>query len=273
MSSQRTKLTSNVNDSKNTRMDIEGLAAGDARTDILAHMSRYNKVAELMLDLSKKLKRPIRVLDIGCGELYPLRVLYKAHVCKKSEVVASYIGVDIDGPMLERQKKYSASMLQIFNAKLVTQDLTTHPVLDIEPGSIDLFFSCEVIEHMKPEFIPVWLDEVDRLLAPDGVVYVSTPNHDGSNDKLPIDHVYEWGFEELKTELEKRWYLVSATGTFIQMPEFNRVNAKCQFIPAELVDAFKLRFDRFWLRNVLAAPYPQFSNNVAWTLLKRKPSA
>ena len=50
------------------------------------------------------------------------------------------------------------------------------------------------------EFIQAWLDDANRVLRPGGLIYVSTPNHDGSNDKLPEDHVYEWGFDELKKE-------------------------------------------------------------------------
>ena len=58
-----------------------------------------------------------------------------------------------------------------------------------EDESIDVFWSTEVIEHMKPDFVPRWLNEADRVLRPGGLVYISTPNHDGSNDKLPEDHV------------------------------------------------------------------------------------
>ena len=54
------------------------------------------------------------------------------------------------------------------------------------------------------------------------VIVVSTPNHEGSNDKLPEDHVYEWGFDELKDELEKHFTIESVVGTFIQMPNFHK---------------------------------------------------
>lgn len=269
MSSQRTKISNNPNDCKNTRMSIEDLAIGDARTDILAHMSRFSKIADMFIKEANFQGRPISVLDIGCGELYPLRVFYKAHVCKKADIIKSYYGIDIDLPMLQKQQERYASMLELINGKLICQDVTTNPLLEFDSKSIDFFFSTEVIEHMKPEFVPAWLDEADRVLKPGGLIYISTPNHDGSNEKLPIDHVYEWGFEELKTELTKRWKLQVVTGTFIQLPAFKRANKIHKYFTEEQVEMFMNRFDSFWARNVLAGPYPEVSNNCAWILRKR----
>ena len=268
MSSQRTKIDNNPNDCKNTRMSIEDLAIGDARTDILAHMSRFSKIAGMFIKEASFQGRPINVLDVGCGELYPLRVFYKAHVCKKTEVIGSYTGIDIDMPMLQKQKDKHNSLLNLINGSLFCQDVTTDPVFKLPDNSIDFFFSTEVIEHMAPEFVPAWLDDANRVLKKGGLIFISTPNHDGSNDALPLDHKYEWGFEELKAELTKRWKLESATGTFIQLPQFKRINKEKKFFSDEQVKIFEARFDQFWLRNVLAAPYPEVSNNVSWILRK-----
>ena len=86
-------------------------------------------------------------------------------------------------------------------------------MFDLPDESIDFFWSTEVIEHMGREFVPAWLDDVARVMRPDRHwAYVSTPNHDGSNDKLPEDHVYEWGFEELKEELERNFNIEGGYG-------------------------------------------------------------
>ena len=268
MSSQRQKIDENVNDSKNTRLTIADVAIGDLRTDIIAHMSRFSKIAKMFLDESKELGRPIDVLDVGCGELYPPKIFYKAHVCKKSEIIGSYLGIDIDDKMLAKQLQQCKSLLSLINGRLIVQDVTANPRFPLQDNSIDFAVSTEVIEHMKPEFVPAWLDDIDRCLRPGGLVYLSTPNHDGSNEKLPEDHVYEWGYQELKTELGKRWKLVAHTGTFIQLNNFKRANREHKKIPEELVALYHARFDGFWLRNVLAAPYPEVSNNVAWILRK-----
>jgi len=268
--SERRKLEVNANDSKNTRMPVAvDIGAGGTKTDHLAHLSRFGKIADLMIKESRALGHPLNLLDIGCGDVFPLQILNKAHVIRKTDVVASYRGVDID-PVVERIFDKAPSMCENMNVTIEIQDLTVNPVLNLEDASIDFAWTCEVIEHMKPEFIAAWLDEVYRVMKPGALLYVSTPNHEGSNAKLPKDHVYEWGYEELKNELESRWDLLEHTGTFIQMPRFNRAQKEHGRIPPELVEIFKSRFDGFWLRNVLAAPYPEVANNVNWLL--RKPA-
>jgi hypothetical protein len=68
MSSIRRKLTVNENDSKNTRMDLAtaGVTA-NWRPDELGHMSRFDKIASLMIEEAKKLGRPIDGFEVGSG--------------------------------------------------------------------------------------------------------------------------------------------------------------------------------------------------------------
>lgn len=267
----RRKLKENANDSKNTRMDIlQSLRISDWRVDILAHLSRYGKIAELAIEEAKRIGRPLRTLDIGCGEMYPLRVLYRAHVIRKSDIVASCTGVDLDEASFAWAAELS-SMVKNLNITFRVQDLTTNPRFPFSDGELDFVWCTEVIEHMRPEFVPPWLDDVDRCLRAGGLLFFSTPNHDGSNEKLPADHVYEWGFRELKNEFEKRWKISTMTGTFIQLPKFKSANRVRKRMPDQLVRIFESRFDSFWLRNVLAGPFPEVSNNVAWVM--RKPVA
>lgn len=65
MPSQRNVLKNNVNGSKNTRMDLDNSAKElDYRKDEIMFIGRYCKGAQAMVDLAKKLGRPIRVLDM-----------------------------------------------------------------------------------------------------------------------------------------------------------------------------------------------------------------
>ena len=97
MSSIRKKLTVNENDSKNTRMDLASAGVlGNWRPDEIAHMSRFDKISSLCISEAKALGRPIDTFEMGCGECWALRNLYKAYVVKKTDIINSFYGTDID---------------------------------------------------------------------------------------------------------------------------------------------------------------------------------
>lgn len=204
MSSERRKLNNNPNGSKNTRMDIDtAVAQMDMRKDELMHIGRYQKAVQTAIDLAKKLERPIRILDLGCGEIYTMRTLYKAFQVKKSDIVQKYIGIDIDNIMIDRVNSQYSSLLDKINGELIVQDITVNQKLKVPNGYFDLIIWFEMIEHVKPEFIPPMFEELYRALNSDGIMIVSTPNSIGSSSKLPKDHVFEWSYDDLMTLMKK----------------------------------------------------------------------
>ena len=276
MSSIRKKLTVNENDSKNTRMNIASAGVlANWRPDELAHMSRFDKIATLCIEEAKRLERPIDGFEVGCGECWTLRNLYKAYVIKKSDVIRSYYGYDID-PACELENPFwsnaggllkDSTWFKNFNGEIRIQDLTVNPVFDLEDQSVDFFWSTEVIEHMGREFVPAWLDDVARVMRKGALGYVSTPNHDGSNDKLPEDHVYEWGFLELKEELERNFIIESVVGTFIQIPKLRKaLREDPNGWTADQYEMLEQRYGRQFLRMAAAVFYPEVANNCAWVL-------
>ena len=279
MSSIRRKLTVNENDSKNTRMDIASAGVlANWRPDELANMSRFDKIATLCIEEAKRLERPIDGFEVGCGECWTLRNLYKAYVIKKSDVIRSYYGYDID-PACELENPFwsnaggllkDSTWFKNFNGEIRIQDLTVNPVFDLEDQSVDFFWSTEVIEHMGREFVPAWLDDVARVMRKGALGYVSTPNHDGSNDKLPEDHVYEWGFQELKEELERNFVIESVVGTFIQIPKLRKaLREDPNGWTPEQYKMMEQRYGRQFLRMTSAVFYPEVANNCAWVLRKK----
>lgn len=212
MPSERRILKSNVNDSKNTRMDLaDSMDKFDLRKDEFMHLGRYFKACKTMIDMSKKLKRPLRVLDIGCGEIYVPRVLYKSFIVKKSDVIQRYVGIDIDDVMIEQVKSRHTKLIETCSVKLICQDLTADSKMKVKDGYFDVIVWFENIEHMKPEYIPAITKEVSRVLSPEGVALISTPNSAGSNAKLPKDHVYEWSYDEMM-ELLGPYFNVTPVG-------------------------------------------------------------
>jgi hypothetical protein len=280
MASIRRKLTENVNGSKNTRMDIATAGKfANYRPDELAHISRYCKIADYVLEEAKRLGRPIDCLEIGCGQIWPLRFLYKALQVTKALQVREYHGYDMDPMVLTDLWQPGLDVtdckwFQQFNGKVHIQDLTVNPNFgpsSAPDGLFDFFWTTEVIEHMKPEFVEPWLINAKERLRAGGLAYVSTPNHDGSRAKLPLDHIYEWGYEELKALLEKHFELVAVNGVFTQMPNFNKARRADpdQICTDRLLGLIQQRFDPHWQRVILGMFYPKVANNCAWVLRRR----
>lgn len=124
--------------------DIEGDIA-------LEHFHRYAMARSLASDK--------RVLDVACGEGYGARIL--------AEVAASVIGVDIDPATIAHAKAtYKRPNLHF------CQDSCTS--LNLQDSSIDLAVSFETLEHHAEH--DVMLAELSRVLTPDGLLIISTPD-------------------------------------------------------------------------------------------------
>lgn len=273
MPSQRNTIKSNVNNSKNTRMEMDASFANfDFRKDEIMHLGRYNNSANTMIQLSKQLKRPIRVLDIGCGEINTVRLFYKSTMEKKSDIVERYVGVDIDDIMIDKAKKKYGRVYESCNAEFLNTDLTVNPHLDFDDGYFDLIVCFEFLEHINPKFSQAILDEAYRLLNKDtGIALFSTPNSNGSNKQLPKDHFYEYSYEELIEKFEEANFTVeNSVGCCINVSR----------IPSEVMKSAKPLFDRIYaaygtnsaFSSVAIAPLlpPTYCKNVLYTLTANK---
>ena len=112
-------------------------------------------------------KKPVysRFLDIGCGEGY---------FCKRASVYFNTYGLDISIDALSLAKTHSSkTMFSIGSAegKIPYQDKT-----------FDIVISCDVLEHLQNPLS--LLQEIDRILKPDGMALLSMPNPDSIGKKL-----------------------------------------------------------------------------------------
>ncbi|MBX9246684.1 class I SAM-dependent methyltransferase [Actinotalea ferrariae] len=115
------------------------------------HYTRYLVAQELV--------RGKRVLDIASGSGYGSQLL--------AATAASVIGVDRE----ERAVAYASATYGADNLEYRQGDATQIPV---EDGSIDVVITFETIEHI--EDYRAFMREIDRVLAPDGLAVISTPN-------------------------------------------------------------------------------------------------
>lgn len=128
-----------------------------------------------------------RVLDAGCGMAYGSTMLAEAGA---QEVV----GVDRAEPVLEVARGRVGGSVRLEEADL--------NALPFENGEFGLVACFEAIEHVE-EPLAV-LDELRRVLAPDGLLAISSPNRRRSQGNNP-HHVHEFEPEELERELRERW--------------------------------------------------------------------
>lgn len=135
------------------RLDVV-VAPERANIEAAIHFARYA--------IGTGLVKGRRVLDIACGEGYGSYLLKTAG--------ADYVaGVDISNESVERARQsFGADGLEYFTSD--AKDLRNH----FSENSFDLVISVETIEHVEN---PVgFLEDLRRLVKPDGVIIISCPN-------------------------------------------------------------------------------------------------
>jgi SAM-dependent methyltransferase len=141
--------------------------------------------------------RGARVLDAGCGEGYGTDRL--------TAIAAEVTGVDLEEPVIRR----AASRYP--RARFDAANLVSLPYAD---AAFDAVVSLQVIEHLhSPQD---FLAECARVLAPGGVLIISTPNRltfspDGMRNPF---HTFEFSPEELRATIAQQLSSVELAGTF-----------------------------------------------------------
>ncbi|MFG3342130.1 class I SAM-dependent methyltransferase [Glycomyces sp. NPDC048151] len=108
--------------------------------------------------------RPKRVLDVGCGNgRYTVRL-------REAFPEAEVIGVDL-----------ALGVLESVPEPTVVADVADLP---FEDGSADVVLAMHMLYHVPD--IPAALDELQRVLAPGGVLFVSTLASDDKREYVPI---------------------------------------------------------------------------------------
>jgi SAM-dependent methyltransferase len=119
----------------------------------------------------------LRVLDFGCGRGRYLEV-YGRCVLK-----SNLFGCDVDEDAIEVTRKlgFDCILLEAGVAKL-----------PYECGSFDVVFSSNVVEHIPRAVYLKYLEEIQRVLRPDGRFVLGAPNY-------PIKRLYDM-FTAMKSE-------------------------------------------------------------------------
>lgn len=153
--------------------------AAAGRLVVAEHQARYRWAAQTA--------RGRDVLDAGCGVGYGALILAEAGA-------QSVTGVDRSSEAIFNARERAGAV-----AEFTVADLQDIPLDD---GSFDLITCFEAIEHIvHPERA---LDELRRVLRPDGVLLISSP-HRGVYTPGNPHHVHEYTPSELRDALSARF--------------------------------------------------------------------
>src|SRR5262245_34826601 len=141
------------------------------------------------------------VLDAACGEGYGTALLATA--------ARNVTGVDIDAATVTHaRERYAAHS----NIRFETGSVAALPFSD---ASFDVVVSFETIEHVSADDQVRMLNEFSRVLAPRGLLLISSPNkrlYSEERDYRNPFHLHELYREELAQLLDaafphRRWFL------------------------------------------------------------------
>jgi GT2 family glycosyltransferase/2-polyprenyl-3-methyl-5-hydroxy-6-metoxy-1,4-benzoquinol methylase/glycosyltransferase involved in cell wall biosynthesis len=161
----------------------------------LEHYHRYATVSDIV---TKK-----DVLDIACGEGYGSSFM--------ADMARSVIGMDISNETIEHASAaYKKQNLKFRQGSAINLDFTD--------ASFDVVVSFETIEHLAEQ--AQMLAEIRRVLRPDGVLIISSPNRpiyseeSGEHNEF---HVKELDFNEFDELLKEQFPTVQYFGQRILM--------------------------------------------------------
>lgn len=220
--------------------------------DFNAHMFRWAHTA--LVVNAMKLAKKGNILDVGCG------VNMDQPLALSSNWAAPRLYVGMDARAQAPPKGTVG-----FPTDFIQHDLTTpFPEFEDDEGKVvwDIIVCYEVLEHMPKAMGLKLLDNIRAACSPKTLVLFSTPCFD-TDAWMAENHIYEWGHEELKEELQKRWTIKDHFGTFASQRDYEHL------LHPEVAAALN-RLKKFYGSNIisnLAGPlFPCQSRNTLWHL-------
>jgi len=130
-------------------------------------LSRYKFV-------SKMLSGKQRVLEVGCGDGFPIRIVLQE--------VANVHGVDIDPLFVDDANE---RMDPQWPFTCAVHDITQGPV----PGTFDAAYSLDVLEHIPAEQEHRFFSNIVASLVDDGVLIVGMPSLESQAYASPLSKI------------------------------------------------------------------------------------
>lgn len=156
---------------------------------------KLKRISEIIkqLDFAKKHKKNPKILDLGCGD---------GRCCSIWHEIGDTTGIDLSQEAMKIAKKRYPFI------EFSSGDATN---TNFQDGSFDIIISQEVIEHI--EIQSNYIDECKRLLSPNGILILTTPNKfyfdrriGGNYSNQPIENILHP--KKLKSLLSKDFHIL-----------------------------------------------------------------
>ncbi|OGW82269.1 MAG: hypothetical protein A3G33_11190 [Omnitrophica bacterium RIFCSPLOWO2_12_FULL_44_17] len=201
----------------------------EAPTKYPLDKARYPLMAAFIREEYLKLKRPIKVLDMGCHE--GMMLLYT----KQNQTDAEFYGMDI---LEERLNK----AMQRGYQSVTRQDIQNFPY-PFNNGFFDAVICSHILEHLEyPEKV---LQELNRVMKRDGLLIVGVPVGllPGILWRRYMTPMYNpW---KRKKEVLKRFGHIQ----FFTLPVLKKLLKRYGFVTEEARGDFLIRARKFFLEN------------------------
>jgi len=214
------------------------------------------------------MRRDDRVLDVCCGRglLLPLIRYY-------AKEIREYVGVDISKRNISEQLRRSG-VKKIDDIESYYPFTITHLIESCEDmdqhfdhGSFDFIVYTSAIEHMQKEVGARSLVNCYNLLAPDGMMFLSSPNTMDKRDPYDTQyaaHLYEWDLQELSLELAKTGFKIyDVFGLVGKVRDFEKfVEESLPKEEQEIYYRLKSYLPSKWLMSLFPILYPEAAAEV-----------
>ena len=168
----------------------------------IEHLERYECIRELV--------KGKKVLDAACGEGYGSHLL--------SQTADSVLGIDIDQKTIEHAKRKYCGSTNLSYEQASVSDMSIVP-----SNSMDVIVSFETIEHIDEKCQKMFLNEISRILKPDGLLIMSTPDKKEYSDKYSFHnpfHKKEFYVPEFEAFLHQKFKNIKLYNQYLEVAAF-----------------------------------------------------
>ena len=217
-------------------------------------------------------KKGANVVDVCCGRslMLPLLRYY-------AKDINSYTGVDISLTNIKEAMRGASKKLQpgeyktYYPFKVEWKNGNVAAMSKAIPADFaDFVIYTSAIEHMHPEDGRKSLEECFKIMKKGAKMFLSCPNTPGNGYNTQYRaHVYEWGYDELKTTLNEIGFRITNEIGLVmgakEMKEFYKT------LPTDVQNFYK-KMEEYvpttWLTAIMSIPYPKASREILFIVEK-----